>query len=161
MSTTTTISFYGRVLAYSARPKSPKVVDQTWAKLVSHSPAKGAPAICLGSDANRALLVERGWDVLSLPSDKIDALRALPPGRFQLICADLALDAEVIAELRRIAADCALLVVATAEPTPFGTIRLLERLAPAGWGLASSGAGCLAFRAVVAHGTMTWRPTVS
>ena len=160
MSTTTTISFYGRVLAYSARPKSSKVVEQTWAKLIPASPAPGAPAICLGSDANRALLVERGWDVLSLPSDNIDALRALSPSHFQLICADLALDAEVIAELRRIAADCALLVVASPEPTPFGTIRLLEKLAPAGWGLASSGTGCLAFRAVVAQGTMTWRPTV-
>jgi hypothetical protein len=161
MSTITTISFYGRVTAFSARPKSPRLIDQTWAKLIPPSPAQGAPAFCFGSDAHRALLVERGWDVLSLPLDDMDALHALPPGHFQLICAGGALDAEVIAELRRIAADCALLVVATPEPTPFGTIRLLERLAPAGWGLASSGKGCLAFRAVVAHGTMTWRPTVS
>ena len=161
MSTTTTINFYGRVLAYSARPKTPKVVEQAWAKLIPPSPAKGAPAISLGSDANRALLVERGWDVVSLPSNDIDALRALSPGQFQLICADVALDAEVIAALRRIAADCALLVVATPEPAPFGTIRLLEKLAPAGWGLAASGEGCMAFRAVVAQGTMTWRPTVS
>ena len=147
-------------MAHSVRPKSTKVVERAWSKLVPHSHAEGAPAICLGTDTHRALLAERGWDVLSLPPDDLDSLRALSAGRFHLICAGVAPEAEVIAELRRIAADCALLVVATPEQSPFGTIRLLERLAPAGWGLAASGSGCLAFRAVVSHGTMTWRPTV-
>lgn len=138
---------------------STTILGEAISRRSSH--VEGAMALCVGAggERQRELLGERGWESISLPLD-LDRLRGLIlGGRFRLIYALEAPSrrrAEIIRELRRLAAEDGLLVMATPTRNPYATFRLLWELSRGGW-LPVAGGRWFALRAVFSRAVVICR----
>lgn len=126
--------------------------------LVPPSSREGDVALVVG-DAAPDSLEANGWRAVAVPAADLALLRALPAGRFGLVCLSEPPAANrdaVFAQLRRLASEDGILLTTTYRRAPLRNAALMDSMITYGWMPLEAGRG-FGWRAVFAQSALLCR----
>ncbi|MCC6537509.1 MAG: hypothetical protein IT162_08175 [Bryobacterales bacterium] len=128
--------------------------------LVPPCTREGGLALVVGPTAPDSLEAN-GWRAIAVPSSDLARLRSLPTGAFGLLCLSEPPPAHrdaVFAQMRRLAAEDAILVTTTHRRAPLRNVALVDSMMTYGWMPLEAGRG-FGWRALWAESALLCRLT--